>query len=115
MLFIGNLNLSYASRIFNLSTDYYLNRDLFGNQLLSQPRLTLNLIPFNFYGGLLTANIYNIFIYNKLKMGEIHKNNYSNNTGFNLSTQPVYIQKSLSLNFSIALEEFIVTFHAPAE
>lgn len=106
-LFIGNLNLSYASRIFNLSTDYYLNRDLFGNQLLSQPRLTLNLIPFNFYGGLLRANIYNVFIYNKLKMGEIHKNNYSNNTGFNLSTQPVYIQKSLSLNFSIALEEFI--------
>lgn len=103
----GGISLSYISRIFNLSTDYYLNHDLFGNQLLSQPKLIINLNPFNFYAGLLSANIYNIFIYNNLKRNEIHEDNYSNNTVFNLSTQPIFIQKSFSLNFNVALEQFI--------
>ncbi|HEB35185.1 hypothetical protein LCGC14_0645970 [marine sediment metagenome] len=106
-IFSGGINLSYSSRIFNLSTDYYLNYDLFGDQLLSQPQLRLGLNPFNFFGGLLSASIYNIFIYNNLNKGEIHEDNYSNNTVFNLSTKPIFVQKSFSLNFNIALEQFV--------
>ena len=102
----GGVNLSYSSRIFNLSTDYYLNYDLFGDQLLSQPQLRLGLNPFQFYGGLLSLSIYNVFIYNDLR-GEIHDYNYSNNTIFNLSTKPIFVQKSFSVNFNIALEQFV--------
>lgn len=103
----GGVSLSYNSRIFNLSTDYYLNYDLFGSQLLSQPQLRIGLNPFVFYGGLLSASIYNIFIYNKLKRQEIHEDSYSNNTVFNLSTKPIFIQRSFQLNFNIALEQFV--------
>jgi len=106
-IFTGGVSLSYNTRIFNLATDYYLNYDLFGNQLLSQPQLRLGLNPFSFYGGLLTANIYNIFIYNRLKAEDLRQYSYSNNTVFNLSTRPIYIQKSLNLNFNVALEQFL--------
>jgi len=61
-LFSGGVSLSYRSQVFNLSTDYYLNYDLFGNQLLSQPQLRAGLNPFRLYRGLLTASIYNVFI-----------------------------------------------------
>lgn len=103
----GGIDLSYSSRLFNLSTDYYLNYDLFGNQLLSQPQLRFGLNPFRFYGGLLSANIYNIFIYNDLKGDLAYRSSFSNNTIFNLSTQPIFLQRSFSLNFNIALEQFI--------
>lgn len=106
-IFSGGVDLSYNSRIFNLSTDYYLNYDLFGDQLLSQPRLRFGLNPFNFYGGLLSASLYNVFIYNDLKRGQFHEDSYSNNTVLNLSTKPVFIQKSFSVNFNVALEQFI--------
>ncbi|MGB6339349.1 MAG: hypothetical protein WBF32_06200, partial [Candidatus Aminicenantaceae bacterium] len=58
----GGVSLSYDSRIFNLSTDYYLNHDLFGSQLLSQPQLRVGINPFSFYGGILVASLTNIFI-----------------------------------------------------
>jgi len=106
-IFTGGINLSYTSRIFNLSTNYFLNHDLFGNQLLSQPQLRVGINPFNFYDGSLSANIYNVFIYNGLKMDESHNDSYSNNTVFNLSTKPIFVQRSLSLNFNIAIEQFL--------
>lgn len=102
----GGIDLSYGSRIFNLSLDYYLNYDLFGEQLLSQPQLRLGLTPFQLYGGLLTASLYNTLIYSNLKRDGFSLNNFSNNTGFRLTTQPVFIQKGLSLNWSAALEQF---------
>jgi hypothetical protein len=101
----GGVNLSYTTKIFNLSTDYYLNYDLMGSQLLSQPQLRFGINPIRFYRGLLSATIYNVFIYNQLKFDELSKDSYSNNTVFNLSTQPLFIQKSLSLNFNLAVEQ----------
>jgi hypothetical protein len=106
-IFSGGVNLSYSSRIFNVSTDYFLNHDLFGDQLLSQPQLRLGLNPFQFYGGLISANIYNIFIYNNLKKGGTEEESYSNNTVLTLSTQPIFLQKGLSLNYNFSLEQFV--------
>jgi hypothetical protein len=103
----GGVSLSYRSQVFNLSTDYYLNYDLFGDQLLSQPQLRAGFNPFRLYRGLLTASIYNVFIYNKLKNKNETRNSYSNNSVFSLSTQPIFIQKDFSLNFNINLEQFL--------
>ncbi len=103
----GGVNLTYSSRIFNLSTDYFLNHDLFGDQLLSQPQLRLRFNPFQLYGGLISANIYNIFIYNNLKRGEAQEESYSNNTVLILSTKPVFLQKGFSLNYNFSLEQFV--------
>jgi len=106
-IFSGGVNLSYSSRLFNVSSDYFLNYDLFGDQLLSQPQLRLGLNPFQFYGGLISANVYNIFIYNNLKRGETEEDSYSNNTVLTLSTQPILLQKGFSLNYNISLEQFV--------
>ncbi|MBA7613635.1 hypothetical protein ES703_20889 [subsurface metagenome] len=106
-IFSGGVNLSYSSRIFNVSTDYFLNHDLFGDQLLSQPQLRLGLNPFQFYGGLISASIYNIFIYNNMKRGGIEEDSYSNNTVLTLSTQPIFLQKGFSLNYNFSLEQFV--------
>jgi hypothetical protein len=103
----GNARLSYDSKVFNLATDYYLNHDLFGHQLLSQPQLRFGLNPFQFYGGLLSASLSNVFIFNRLSLDEQKKNTYSNNTIFNLSSRPIFVLKSLALNFNIALEQFL--------
>ncbi len=103
----GNARLSYESKVFNLATDYYLNHDLFGQQLLSQPQLRFGLKTFRFYDGLLSASLSNVFIYNTFSVDEFRQKTYSNNTIFNLSSQPIYVQKSLSLNFNIALEQFL--------
>lgn len=106
-IFSGNISLSYGSKIFNVSTDYYLNYDLIGSQLISQPQLRFGLNPITFYGGLLSVYISNIFIYNNLRRNEKNEYSYSNNTIFSLSTCPIHIQKSLNLNFSISLEQFL--------
>ena len=106
-IFSGGVDLSYSSRIFNVSTDYFLNYDLFGDQLLSQPQLRLGVNPFRFYGGLISASIYNIFIYNNLKRGGIEEDSYSNNTVLTLSTHPISLQEGFSLNYNISLEQFV--------
>lgn len=103
----GAMDVSYNSRLFNLSTDYFLNYDLFSSQILSQPQLRFGLNPFQFYGGLLSASISNIFIYNNLTTSDIRQNSFSNNLFINISTQPISIQKSLSLDFNLGLEQFI--------
>jgi hypothetical protein len=103
----GGASLSYDSRIFNLSTDYYLNHDLFGSQLLSQPQLRVGINPFSFYGGILLASFKNIFIYSDITAGAEHQDTYSNNMIFSLSTQPMYVAPRFSLNMSVAIEQFL--------
>jgi hypothetical protein len=106
-IFTGAVSLSYDSRVFSLATDYYLNHDLFGSQLLSQPQLRLGINPFYFYGGILIASFTNIFIYSDVKAGSEHQDTYSNNMIFSLSTQPIYVAPSFSLNMSVAVEQFL--------
>ncbi len=106
-LFTGGLNVTYNAKIFNLGTAYNLNYDLVGGQILSQPQLSVGINPFNLYNGLLQASISNVFIYNKLKRDLLSENAYSNNTIFSLSSKPIYLQKSLSLNVNMALEQFL--------
>lgn len=103
----GTIDLSYNSRTFNLATDYFLNYDLFGNQLLSQPQLRVGINPFYFYGGILSVGLTNITIYNHIRREGSHEQLYTNNTILNLMTQPMHLQKSLRLNFQIALEQFV--------
>jgi hypothetical protein len=103
----GGLSLAYNSRIFNLSTDYYLNYDLFGSQMLSQPQLRFGLNPFSFYGGILIASLTNIFIYNHLMLNDSHDSNYSNNMIFSLSTQPIYIRRNIFFSFNVSAEQFL--------
>jgi hypothetical protein len=103
----GAVDVSYNSRLFNLSTYYFLNYDLFSSQVLSQPQLRFGLNPFQFYGGLLSANVSNMLIYNKLTTSDIRQNSFSDNLFINISTQPISIQKSLSLDFNLGLEQFI--------
>jgi len=103
----GGLSLAYNSRIFNLSTDYYLNYDLFGSQMLSQPQLRFGLNPFSFYSGILMASFTNIFIYNHLVFNDSHDSNYSNNMMFSLSTQPVYVRRNVYFYFNISAEQFL--------
>jgi hypothetical protein len=67
----------------------------------------LGLNPFQFYGGLISASIYNIFIYNNMKRSGIEEDSYSNNTVLTLSTQPIFFQKGFSLNYNFSLEQFV--------
>ena len=103
----GAVSLSYNPRIFNISSDYYLNYDLFGNQLLTQPQLQIGLTPVSLYGGLLSAAVNNIFIYNHLKRADETSDTYSNNTMFNLSLEPIYLQKNFRLNLTASIEQFL--------
>lgn len=103
----GGISLSYSPRIFNISSDYYLNYDLFGNQLLTQPQLQIGLTPVSLYGGLLSAAVNNIFIYNHLKRDEESSDTFSNNTMFNLALAPIYFQKNFHLNLSASVEQFL--------
>lgn len=103
----GGLSLGYGAKMFNLSTDYYLNYDLFGSQLLSQPQLRLAVNPFHLYGGILTLSLSNIFIYNHLQRDEGKEYTYSNNTALSLATQPLFIRKSLHVNVTLSAEQFL--------
>ncbi len=106
-IFKGDIDLSYTSRLFNLSTNYFLNNDLFGHQKLSQPQMRFNINPFEIYGGLLTISLDNIFIWNSMILDNAHQDNYSNNTIFSLTAKPIFLRKTLSLDFHIALEQFL--------
>ena len=105
-IWTNNLNVSFTSRIFNLSTDYFLNRDLVGQQSLSQPQLSLGTNPLPLYRGLLSFRIQNIFILNESMTSESKQRTYSNNLTFNLMTEPLFLSKQLSLNVDFSLEQF---------
>ncbi len=42
-----------------------------------------------------------------MKKGGIEEDSYSNNTVLTLSTQPIFLQKGLSLNYNFSLEQFV--------
>ena len=105
-IFTGNFNLSYGTKVFNLSSNYYLNQDLFGHQMLSQPQLRFALNTFQLYDGLLSASFSNVFIYNRFKTDELRRDGYSNNMIFNLSSQPIFVRKNLIVDFNLAAEQF---------
>lgn len=105
-LFTGNFKLAYGTKIFNLSSDYYLNQDLFGHQMLSQPQLRFALNPFQLYDGLLLGSFSNVFIHNRFKTDDLRRDGYSNNMVFRLSSQPMSVSKNLILDFSLAVEQF---------
>jgi hypothetical protein len=103
----GNVSISYGTNIFNLTTDYYLNYDLLGSQVLSQPQLRFGINPISFYDGLLILNFSNIFIYNNLSRDRLSERSYSDNLVWYLNAQPISIWESFRLNFSLALEQFL--------
>ena len=103
----NNITASFSSKVFNLATDYFLNRDLVGHQNLSQPRLTLSFNQFDFYGGLLSFRLMNIFILNESRSPDSRNKSFSNNLSFSLGAKPIYIQKSLTLNLNLTLEQFL--------
>ena len=106
-IFTGGLNLSYSSRLFNLGTDYFLNYDLFGGQVLSQPQLRIGLNPIVFYGGLLSVNLNNIALYSQIGREGLAERSFSDNAVLSLATQPVELFKDLRLNLNLALEQFV--------
>jgi hypothetical protein len=106
-IFSGIFDLSYNSKLLSLSTNYYLNYDLLGNQMHSQPQIWIGLNPIPLYGELISASFRNIFIYNILVQNDLRDNKYSNNLVFNLYSQSIYLYKSRNLDFNIALEQFL--------
>ena len=103
----SDVSLSYSSHVFNLATDYYLNYDLFGNQLLSQPQLRMAINPFKFYQGLLMLNLSNLFIHNNFRGNGLSERSYSNNAAVYLQTQPLPVWRSFQLNLTLAVEQFL--------
>ena len=106
-IFTGDVSLSYNADLFNLSTDYYLNYDLFGNQRLTRPQLRFGLNPLTFYGGILTASVMNISIWNTVKIEKNETQSYSNNTSLNISAKPLWIQKDTYVQVNLAVEQFL--------
>lgn len=106
-LWTGNLSVSYSSKVFNLASNYYLNRDLIGQRKLSQPQLTMEFAPFSLYDGLLSARFANIFILNESASVDLKQRTFSNNMMFNLVSTPLFLQKTTSLNLSLSLEQFL--------
>jgi hypothetical protein len=103
----GGFNLSYGSRLFNLGTDYFLNYDLFGRQVLSQPQLRIGLNPVSLYGGLLSVSLSDVALYNHLsRQGQVERS-ASNNTVLNLGVLPLELGGRLRLSFNLALEQFV--------
>lgn len=106
-IFTGDVSVSYSTPVFSLTTDYYLNYDLMGSHFLSQPQLRFGINPISFYDGLLFVYFNNIFIYNNLSRDRLSERSYNDNIVFYLSAQPMTIWRSLQLNFSLALEQFL--------
>ena len=106
-IFTGNFNFSYQADLLTAAAEYYLNRDLIGNQRLSRPQLRFGLRPFSFYGGLLTASLQTVFQANDLRTSQGRTQSYNDNTAFTLSARPIYVRPKLSLQVTVALEQFL--------
>lgn len=101
------LSLSHYSKVFNLSADYFLNKDLVGSESLSRPQLRVGINPLTLYGGLLSFHIDNILIYSQFKTSGEQEQTYNNNTIMSLSTHPVNLPRGFSLDFRISAEQFV--------
>jgi len=106
-IFTGNLSLSYSAPRVTAAAEYYLNRDLVGDQRLSQPQFRVGLRPFSLYGGLLEAAIQNTFLASDMWTGRGTSRTFSNNTAFSLAVKPIDIRPGLSLQFTASLEQFL--------
>ncbi|MBN1939619.1 MAG: hypothetical protein JW843_08535 [Candidatus Aminicenantes bacterium] len=106
-IFTGNLSLSYDAERFDAAAEYYLNRDLVGDQRLSQPVLRVGLRPFPLYGGLLEAAVRNTFLANDLRTERGTSRTYSNNTAFSLAVRPIHLRPALSLQVAASVEQFL--------
>jgi len=103
----GTVRISHNSRLFNLATDYYLNYDLMGNQLYSQPQLDITLNPLTLYAGLLSLSFRNLFLYNRLKSDTKTSSIYSDNLVFGLSSTDLSIWRDFSFNMQLVFEQFL--------
>ncbi|MBU1338969.1 MAG: hypothetical protein KKD56_07880, partial [Acidobacteria bacterium] len=106
-IFSGTIDLAYTSEVFDMGANYFLNNDLFGKQLLSQPQLRVGLRPFSLYSGLLTASLSNMFIWNRVQLEDTRLSGYSDNLVFKVGTSPLPLQNTLSLKFDLAVEQFL--------
>ncbi|MHB8054322.1 MAG: hypothetical protein ACYDH3_03650 [Candidatus Aminicenantales bacterium] len=106
-IFTGNFNLSYNADHVTAAAEYYLNRDLVGDQRLSRPQLRIGLLPFRFYGGLLEASIQNTFLSNDIRTTGFRTQTYNDNTIFLLTARPVFLRPGWSLQASADLEQFL--------
>jgi hypothetical protein len=106
-IFSGGVNLAYAADAFQLATDYYLNCDLFGGQRLSRPQFRLSSSPLTFYGGLLTATVQDIFLFNAVKRGTRETTSFSNNTALSVAAKPILVLPSFRFQGGVAVEQFL--------
>lgn len=106
-IWTSNISATYVSSVFNLSTDYFLNRDLVGHQSLSQPRLQLSFAPQSIYDDILTFNAVNMLIFNESISLESKQRSYSNNLIFSMMTAPIFITDKLRLNINFSLEQLM--------
>jgi hypothetical protein len=103
---LGNVRIAHNSKLFNLATEYYLNYDLIGKRVFSQPQLDIGLNPIPFYGDLLSVNIRNLFLYNIISGSPSSSSVYSNNTVLSLMTRELEFQRGFSFSARLALEQF---------
>ena len=106
-IFTGNFTLSYNAEHVTAAAEYYLNKDLVGNQRLARPQLRIGLRPFQFYGGLLEASVQNTLLANDLLTADGRSQTYGNNTAFSLLARPVFLRAGWSVQITAALEQFL--------
>ncbi len=103
----SNFSLSYSTKIFNLSADYSLNRDLLHENTRSSPRVNLNFTPFRIYGGLLNIGFSSSFVINTIKRGDMTEDSFRSNTSLMLNSEKLSVTDSANINFSLRFEQFI--------
>jgi len=106
-IFTGNFAFSYNAERVTAAAEYYLNRDLVGDQRLSQPQLRLGLLPFRFYGGLLEASVQNTFMVNDLRTAGTRTQTYNDNIVVSLAARPVYLLPVWNFRLAASLEQFL--------
>ncbi|MCX6566454.1 MAG: hypothetical protein NTW38_08560 [Candidatus Aminicenantes bacterium] len=106
-IFTGNFNLSYNAEHVTAAAEYYLNKDLVGNQRLARPQLRFGLRPFRIFDGLLEVSVQNTLLANALLTAGGRSQTYSNNTAFSLSARPVFLRPDWSIQITAALEQFL--------
>jgi hypothetical protein len=106
-IFTGNFDLSYNAEHVTAAAEYYLNKDLVGNQRLARPQLRFGLRPFRIYDGLLEVSVQNTLLANALLTAGGSSQTYSDNTAFSLSARPVFLRPDWSVQITAALEQFL--------
>ena len=102
-----NFSLKYSTKIFNLSADYSLNKDIVHDQSQINPRIDLNFTPFTLYRGLIRFNILSSLNINHLKKADIKDYTYRANVALDINSTKLHLTKQTDLNFSLRLEQFI--------